>query len=159
MWPDHWPRTTRSIATATEAALTAARSESSDAFGEALEDLGGLPYEMVTAVHAGMVRELFEELHPDGLTGEDVQSVLTRAVRGGLRWRPSLQPDAVVAVITGTLGVRDPDAVEPRILPEQYLTAGLLVLAELLAARKAEPAVHVRRAVAEIERSETMEMP
>jgi len=159
VWPDHWPRTTRLIATATDAALTAARSEEDEAFGDALADLGGLPYEMVTAVHAGMVRELFEELHPDGLTGEDVQAVLTRAVRRGLRWRPSLQPDVVVAVITGTLGVQDVDAPGPRIPPEDYLTAGLLLLTELLSARKAAPDPYVRRAVAEIERSETMEMP
>lgn len=159
MWPDHWPKTTRQIASATDAALVAARNGSSDDFGDALDDLTGLPYETVTAVHAGMVRELFEELHPDGLTGEDVQAVLTRAVRDGLRWLPSMQPDAVVAVITATLGVQDTEATGPRITPDQYLTAGLLVLADLLAARKAAPAAYLRRAIAEIERSETMEMP
>ncbi len=159
MWPDHWPKTTRQIASATDAALVAARTGSSDGFGDALDDLTGLPYETVTAVHAGMVRELFEELHPDGLTGEDVQAVLTRAVREGLRWLPSLQPDAAVAVITGALGVQDSEATDPRISSGQYLTAGLLVLADLLAVRKSAPRPYLRRAITEIERSETIEMP
>ncbi|MBF0661756.1 hypothetical protein [Rhodococcus sp. (in: high G+C Gram-positive bacteria)] len=159
MWPDHWPKTTQRIASATDAALVAARAGASEVFGDALDDLVGLPYETVTAVHAGMMRELFEELHPDGLTGEDVQTVLTRAVRDGVRWLPSMQPDAVVAVITGALGVQDVEATDPRIAPEQYLTAGLLVLTDLLAARKAAPGPCLRRAIAEIERSETMEMP
>ena len=123
MWPDHWPKTTQRIASATDAALVAARAGASEVFGDALDDLVGLPYETVTAVHAGMMRELFEELHPDGLTGEDVQTVLPRAVRDGVRWLPSMQPNAVVAVITGALGVQDVEATDPRIAPEQYLTA------------------------------------
>ncbi len=103
MWPDHWPTITRRIATSTDTALTAVRDETVPVFDDALAELVTLPYEQVTAVHAGMLRELLEELHPDGLTGEDVQTVLERALRNGMRWLPSLQPDAVVAVLTGTL--------------------------------------------------------
>lgn len=157
MWPEHWPTITRQIATETDAAVTAARSEAVLAFDEALAELVAFPYEQVTAVHAGMVRELLEELHPDGLTGEDVQSVLERSLRHGMRWLPSLQPDAVVAVLTGTLGVHDEEA--PKVRPADYLSAGVLVLADLLAARRSTPGPYLRRAVAEIERSETMEMP
>jgi hypothetical protein len=159
VWPDHWPTITRQIATATAAALDAARTESAPAFDTALEDLVALPYEQVTAVHAGTMRELLEELHPDGLTGEDVQAVLERSTRSGVRWQSSLQPDAVVAVLIGTLGVADPDAEPPRIRPEQYLAAGLVVLADLFAARRVAPEAYLRRAVAEIERAETIEMP
>ena len=61
MWPEHWPTITRQIATETDAAATAARSEAVPAFDEALAELAALPYEQVTAVHAGMVRELLEE--------------------------------------------------------------------------------------------------
>lgn len=159
MWPDHWPRTPREIAAATADALAAVHSESAEPFDEAVAVLADLPYEQVTAVHAGMVRELLEELHPDGLAGEDVQAVLERSVRSGLRWVPSLEPDAVVAVLTGALGVSDPDAERPRIRPEQYLAAGLLVVADLVAARCAAPEAYLRRAVSEIERAETHEMP
>ncbi|MEU5841479.1 hypothetical protein [Rhodococcus sp. NPDC047139] len=159
MWPDHWPRTPREIAAATADALAAAHDESAQAFDDAVVVLIGLPYEQVTAVHAGMIRELLEELHPDGLAGEDVQAVLERCVRSGLRWLPSLELDAVVAVLTGALGVSDPDAEGPRIRAEQYLAAGLLVVADLVAARRVAPEPYLRRAVSEIERAETQEMP
>ncbi len=159
MWPDHWPRTPREIAAATADALAAARSESAEAFDEAISVLVDLPYEQVTAVHAGMVRELLEELHPDGLSGEDVQAVLERCVRSGLRWLPSLQPDAAVTVLTGALGVSDPDAERPTISAGQYLAAGVLVVADLVAARRVAPEPYLRRAVSEIERAETQEMP
>ncbi|UGQ58560.1 hypothetical protein LSF60_03175 [Rhodococcus pyridinivorans] len=159
VWPDHWPRTPREIATATADALAAARSESAEPFDEAVAVLVDLPYEQVTAVHAGMVRELLEELHPDGLAGEDVQAVLERSVRSGLRWLPSLEPEAVVAVLTGALGVSDSDAERPKIRPEQYLAAGLLVVADLVAARRVASEAYLRRAVSEIERAETQEMP
>ena len=57
------------------------------------------------------------------------------------------------------LGVSDPDAERPRIRPEQYLAAGLLVVADLVAARRVAPEAYLRRAVSEIERAETQEMP
>lgn len=159
MWPDHWPAITREIAEGSVVALTAVREESRPRFDEAVEVLVALPYEQVTAVHSGMARELFEELHPDGLAGEDVQAVLESVVRRGVRWVPSLDPDAVVAVLTGTLGVHDPDEKRPRIVPGRYITAGVLVLAELVAARRCDPRPYLTRAVGEIERAETMEMP
>jgi len=159
VWPDHWPKTPREIATATVDALTAVRTESAENFDEAVDTLVDLPYEQVTAVHAGMVRELLEELHPDGLTGEDVQAVLERTVRSGMRWLPSFEPEAVVEVLTGTLGVSDPHAPRPRIQPRRYLAAGLLVVADLAAARRVAPEPYLRRAIGEIERAETVEMP
>lgn len=159
VWPEHWPALTRRIATSTDRALAAAREESTAAFGEALDELVALPYEQVTAVHAGMARELLEELHPDGLAGEDVQAVLERTVRSGLGRYPAFTPDAVVSVLTGTLGVSDPDAPQPRIAPAEHLAASVLVLADLLAARRVAPGPCLRRAVGEIERGETMEMP
>lgn len=153
MWPTHWPMIAREIAHATETALGAARAGDEPAFAAAAADLVELPYEQVTAVHAGMMRELFEELHPDGLAGEDVQAVFERCARGPVQ----AAPDALVAVLTGALGVTDPEA--PKARPEQYLTAGLVVLADLLATRAIEPGPYVRRAVGEIERAETVEMP
>ncbi|MFZ2529822.1 MAG: hypothetical protein WAX14_19545 [Rhodococcus sp. (in: high G+C Gram-positive bacteria)] len=154
MWPTHWPATAREIAQATDSALSAARTGDAPAFADAVAALTELPYEQVTAVHAGMVRELLEELHPDGLAGDDVRAVIERCARG--RAVP-VAPHVLVAVLTGTLGVADPEV--PTVRPEQYLTAGLVVLVDLLASRAADPGPYVRRAVGEIERSETIEMP
>ena len=167
MWPTHWPATAREIAQATDSALSAARTGDAPAFADAVVALVELPYEQVTAVHAGMVRELLEELHPDGLAGDDVQALFERCVRGPVApdavvpVAPDavvpVAPDALVAVLTGTLGVADPEA--PTVRPEQYLTAGIVVLVDLLASRAVDPGPYVRRAVGEIERSETIEMP
>lgn len=157
VWPTHLPQLAREIAEHTSAALAAARSRSAAAWEDATTELVALPYEQVAGVHATMMRELLEELHPDGLTGEDVQAVFERSARTGAAWLPSLHPDTVVAVLTGTLGVSDPDA--PKARPDEYLQAGLVVLADLLAARRADPGVYLRRALGEIERAETVEMP
>jgi len=153
VWPTHWPTIAREIAHATETALSAARADDEPAFADAVSALVELPYEQVTVVHSGMMRELLEELHPDGLAGEDVQAVFERCARGSVQ----ATPDALVAVLTGALGVTDPDA--PKARPEQYLTAGIVVLADLLATRKVEPRQYIRRAVGEIEREQTVEMP
>lgn len=153
VWPTHWPTIAREIARVTETALSAARTGDLPSFADAVSDLVELPYEQVTAVHAGMMRELLEELHPDGLAGEDVQAVFERCARGAVQ----AAPDALVAVLTGALGVADPEA--PKARPEQYLSAGLVVLADLAATRKVEPGPYVRRAIGEIERAETVEMP
>ncbi|WP_416062121.1 hypothetical protein [Rhodococcus indonesiensis] len=157
MWPTHWPQLAREIAEHTSVALAAARTRSVPAWEDATTELVALPYEQVAGVHATMMRELLEELHPDGLAGEDVQAVFERSARTGAAWLPSLHPDTVVAVLTGTLGVSDPDA--PKARPDEYLQAGLVVLADLLAARRADPGVYLRRALGEIERAETVEMP
>jgi len=159
VWPEHWPVIARQITTSTESALAAASDGAADAFRASVDDLAALPYEQVGAVHAGVARELLEEPHPDGLTGEDVQAVLERTVRAGLAWYPELAPDAVVSVLTGTLGVSDPDAPQPTIAPVDHLAAAVLVLADLLAARRVAARPYLRRAVGEIERGETMEMP
>lgn len=116
VWPTHLPQLAREIAEHTSAALAAARSRSAAAWEDATTELVALPYEQVAGVHATMMRELLEELHPDGLTGEDVQAVFERSARTGAAWLPSLHPDTVVAVLTGTLGVSDPDA--PKARPE-----------------------------------------
>ena len=98
MWPTHWPQLAREIAEHTRVALAAARTRSVPAWEDATTELVALPYEQVAGVHATMMRELLEELHPDGLAGEDVQAVFERSARTGAAWLPSLHPDTVVAV-------------------------------------------------------------
>ncbi|NGP04399.1 hypothetical protein G6038_02680 [Rhodococcus sp. 14C212] len=157
VWPTQWPEIARDIADHTATALAAARTQSVPGWEDAVTELAALPYEQVAGVHATMMRELLEELHPDGLTGEDVQTVLERSARTASMWLPSLQPDMLVSVLTGTLGVFDPDA--PKARPDEYLRAGLVVLADLLAARRVGPEPYLRRALGEIERAETIELP
>ncbi|EID79453.1 MULTISPECIES: hypothetical protein [Rhodococcus] len=157
MWPTHWPAVARDIAEALDAAIVAARASDSAALTEATEELAALPAEQVGAVLAGVVRELLETLHPDGLTGEDVQDVLTRCARAAALWFPVVDVDSLVTVLTGALGVADVEE-NPR-RPERAVEAAILVIADLLSAAEVSADGYVRRALDEIARAETVEMP
>ena len=150
-----WPPTVRALATATDDAVNAARSQSAAEFAEAVTELHAQDSAQVAAIHAEMVRSLLEELHPDGLTGEDVQDALTRAVRSAAEWHPDLDVPGFVEVLTGALGVADTEEVRRPPLPQH----AVLIIADLLARRRASAEVYLRRAVAEIQRAQTMEMP
>ncbi|MFC7446875.1 hypothetical protein [Rhodococcus daqingensis] len=159
MWPTEWPSAAREIADATDAAVTAARAADPEPFAEAATRLAALDQEQVTVVHASIVRELLEELHPDGLTGDDVQAVLGRCARSASRWVPDLDVSTLVVVLTGALGLADPDE-EPRALPRVDLPRhAALVMADLLTAADAPGSGYIRRAIGEVARAETVEMP
>ncbi|MFE3290861.1 hypothetical protein [Rhodococcus sp. NPDC059234] len=159
MWPTEWPRAARDIASATDEAVTAARVPDRDAFEESCEKLRPLDLERVRAVHSAMVREVLEDLHPDGLTGESVQEALERCARGATTWLPDLQVPLLVTVLTGALGLTDPD--EESGPQDRFAVArhALVVLADLLSTAQAPASGYLRRAIAEIARAETVEMP
>ncbi|SDE53357.1 hypothetical protein [Rhodococcus tukisamuensis] len=159
MWPADWPRAVRDIASATDDAATAARAADLGVFVEASERLRAVDLEQVRAVHSAMVRELLEDLHPDGLTGEAVQAVLERCARTAAVWVPDLQVPLLVAVLTGSLGLSDPDEEFGASDRFGLVRHALLVLADLLGAAQAPASGYLRRAVAEIERAQTVEMP
>ncbi|MGW6374561.1 hypothetical protein ACWFRB_00675 [Rhodococcus sp. NPDC055112] len=159
MWPTEWPSAAREIADATDAAVTAARATEPRPFAEASARLAALDQEQVTVVHASIVRELLEELHPDGLTGDDVQAVLGRCARSAAPWVPDLDVSVLVVVLTGALGLTDPDE-EPRSLARADLPRyATLVIADLLAAADAPGSGYIRRAIGEVARAQTVEMP
>lgn len=151
--PD-WPQTVRTIATATDDAVTAARAQSAGDFDDATGVLASEDPAQVGLIHAEIVRSLLEELHPDGLTGEDVQDALSRTVRG-TDWYPNLDIDGFVEVLTGALGVADTE--QPR--PRPRVEHAVLLITDLLVRRKAAADLYIRRAVAEVQRAQTIEMP
>ncbi|KAA0022404.1 hypothetical protein [Antrihabitans cavernicola] len=159
MWPTEWPAIPRKIADATDDALTAVRGTDSSALSDALDDLAKLPNPQVSGVHAGIVRELLETLHPDGLTSDDVHAVLERTARGAIGWLPHLDVSAVADVLTGALGVSDPDDETPKRARTAYLQAAVLVIADLAATAHIPTTDYIKRAIAEIARAETVEMP
>ena len=150
-----WPPTVRAIAGATDDAIGSARAKAKDAFVEAIEKLSSEDHVQVAAIHAEMVRSLLEELHPDGLTGEDVQDALSSAVRSAVEWYPDLDVHGFVEVLTGALGVSDTEEKRPSPGAEH----AVLILADLLVRRSAAADGYIRSAVAEIRRAQTMEMP
>lgn len=158
-WPGEWPTTARQIAVATDDAITAARAAARDAVAEAVEELVALPFEQVTIVHAGVVRALLEDLHPDGFSGEDIQSALTRVAGSTIAWLPDLDVAALAAVLTGSLGLTEMVDDALRIGPSDYLRSAVLVMADLLTAADVAPDRYIRAAIGEIARAETIEMP
>ncbi|MBY3987475.1 hypothetical protein HQO84_15615 [Rhodococcus fascians] len=154
-WPTEWPVDVRRIADATVDALAAVVAQDPIAFDEAVELLDRSDAAKAGNVHAEMVRSLLEEVYSDGLTGENVQEVLGRTVRGA-DWLPSVDIAGFVEVLTGALGVTDVDE-QSRSRPRP--AHALLVVADLLAVRRSRAETYVRRAVAEIQRAQTIEMP
>jgi len=139
-----------------DAALAATASDA-NRFSDAVHALAQLDDAQLSLVQAATVRHLVEVLHPDGVTGEDVQQLLTDTARQAGAWWPQLDPDALVAVLVNSLGVADPDQPGPR--PAELAAHAVLILAEL-AGRQPEPlAALVDQSLAEIRRAETMEMP
>ncbi|PTR22463.1 hypothetical protein C8K36_1111 [Rhodococcus sp. OK519] len=158
-WPSEWPTTPRQIAVATDAAITAARAASGEQFAEEIENLTALPFEQVTLVHAGVVRALLEDLHPDGFSGDDIQDALTRVAGAALVWLPGLDVSALAAVLTGSLGLTEMTDDAQRIGQAEYVRSAILVIADLLSAADVSPHRYLKAAIGEIARAETVEMP
>lgn len=158
-WPADWPRPAKEIAAATDAAVTAALAADSEPFTEATQRLSSAEPDRVRAVHSAMVRELLEDVHPDGLTGEAVQAVLERCARAAAGWAPNLDVGALAVVLTGSLGLSDPDEDAQRVGREAIVVHAVLVIADLLAVAQAPADGYLRRAIGEIARAETVEMP
>lgn len=86
-----------------------------------------------------------------------MQDVLTRCARAAALWFPVVDVDSLVTVLTGALGVADVEE-NPR-RPERAVEAAILVIADLLSAAEVPADGYVRRALDEIARAETVEMP
>ncbi len=160
MWPTEWPSSALAIATATDAALLAVRTGDADTFDAATIELAALPFEQVVSVHFRIVRELMELVLPDGLEGDDVQDVLQRCARSAAAWWPNLDVGTLAIVLTGALGVGEVDetTTSARDRPGT-LASAILVIADLGAAANTKTTSYIARAISDIARAETMEMP
>nr|WP_202422099.1 hypothetical protein [Gordonia sp. SID5947] len=152
----------RAVAEATDQGIRAARGHDPEGFGEAVHHLE-THTDAARAVHAHMVRELLEMSYQDGLSGDDVSDVLTRTVGGAGLWDAPVEPAAVVVVLTGALGVREhsdsDDDPAPPIPQAAIVGAAILVAADLAAAAGIDHEPFLVRAVEEIRRAQTVEMP
>jgi hypothetical protein len=153
------PGPARAIAEAAAGAVTAAGARDLPAFREATASLAALDPEQVGVVLGAVVRSLLEESHPDGLTGDDVRAVLDRSARSALEWCPGVDPDVLLALLAGALGVHHSDE-------EWHPPGGAavawhapLLVADLLAVAGRPFAGYLRAAFAEIARAETVELP
>jgi hypothetical protein len=149
------------VAETTDHAIRAARAHDSEAFDPAAEFLALHPESR--EVHALMVRELLETVFPDGLTGDDVSEVMTTTSRAAASWNPAVSPAGVALVLTGALGVGDtagtsaPSSAGP--LDAEITAAALVVIIDLAERAEVDPTAYLTRAVEDIRRAQTMEIP
>ena len=108
------PGPARAIAEAATDAVTAARARDLPAFEDVVGRLAVLDPEQVGLVLGAVVRSLLEDRHPDGLTSDDVRKVLEHSARAALGWCPRVDPDVLLVLLAGALGVHpDPDESPP----------------------------------------------
>ncbi|MFW0795053.1 hypothetical protein AAFP30_14675 [Gordonia sp. CPCC 205515] len=157
---DDWSPTARTIATATEQGIRAARAHDLEALAESIDHLENHT-DTAREVHAHLMRELLETSYQDGLSGDDVSEVLTRTVTDAASWQAPVTPAAVAVVLTGALGV-GPDSREesaPTLSEPEIICAALLIAADLVTSTDLDPKPYVVRAIEEIRRAQTVEMP
>ncbi len=154
--PPALPPAARAIAAAATDAVTAARAAAAADLAEAAGRLAAADPQRVALVLGGVVRALLEELHPDGLDGEDLRAVLERTTRAAAAWDSGVDPAVLLVVLTGALGLADPDE-QPPVPPGPVARNAVLLTADLLGPRPLAP--YLTAALAELHRAETVELP
>jgi hypothetical protein len=148
------PRSVRVISESVTAAVGAAQAGEGEGFAEAVGRLSTVDPQRVAVVLGWVVRSLLEELHPNGMDGEDLRAVLTgcAAVAGA----SDVDPSVLLVVLAGALGLSDPDE-QPAVPPDAVAGNATLLITYLLGPRPL--ARYLDAAFAELERAETVEMP
>lgn len=157
--PTDLPPPAGALVAAVRDAVRAAQARDDGAFAAASTRLAALDPEQVRLVLGSVVRSLLEERHPDGLDADDVQAALEGCVRSASGWLPSVDADALVVVVTGALGVHDPERTERLVTATEIAVSAPLLVATLLDGALRPVAAHLADAVDEIARAQTVEMP
>ncbi|MGC9667803.1 hypothetical protein ACNTMW_14770 [Planosporangium sp. 12N6] len=152
------PEPARSIAAAAVDAVAAARSRDSEAYRPAVARLAGLNPAQTGLVLGAVVRSLLEDLHPDGLTGDDVQAALEHCVRSAADWFPEVDPGVLATLLIGALGVHEPDDGSPAPGPAEVARHAPLLVADLLTRSGRDLAGYLDAAFTEIARGETYDV-
>jgi hypothetical protein len=149
-------RVQRTIAAAATDAVAAARTRDAAALTDAVTRLSTVDPARLAVVLGWMVRSLLEERHPDGLDGEDLRALLTGCATACGDWESEVDTGVLLVVLTGALGLSDPDE-QPVVAPAAVARNAALLVAYLLSGRALGP--YLDAAFAELRRSETIEMP
>jgi hypothetical protein len=140
-------------------AVEAASSQDADRFALAADRLAVQDPQRLVLVQAWVLRSLLEQLHPDGLSSADAQDVLRHCLLWTAEWHAEIEPDLLVLVLTGALGLSDPDAAAATAGPATLGSGAALLIAHLLGAAGGPLAGYLDAALAELERAETIELP
>jgi hypothetical protein len=147
----HLPVAARPIAAAGDAAVAAVRKRDGEAFDQASEALAALDTVQVGLILGTAIRLLLEDAHPDGLDGDDIRAALEHCVRATAAWQPGVDPQVVLILLAGALGVHPEDG-GPAPTPQALARHAALLFADLLGPRS--PATYLTGALTEIERTQ-----
>ncbi len=161
------PAAARAISTATSDAVLAVQGQDVAAYTEATDLLAAAEAEQVRVVLGVVVRALLEDLHPDGVSSDDLLDLIKSCTRRSFGWYPSVDVQVLVVVLTGSLGIHEPDEEPRKVTPTEVARHAPLFIAELLAAEGSEARTGDPRALKdyfadaflEISRAELNEMP
>ncbi|MET8140755.1 hypothetical protein ABZU32_10640 [Sphaerisporangium sp. NPDC005288] len=129
----HLPKPARAVAEAAEGAVEAARARDLPAFERAAAALAALDSEHVALVLGTVTRTLLEDLHPGGLTADDVRALVGRCAREAAGWFPAVDADVLVMLVAGALGVHQPQAEAFPLDGEVVARHATLLVTDLLA--------------------------
>ncbi|WP_040772695.1 hypothetical protein [Rhodococcus rhodnii] len=155
-WPLWWPDRALEIADGIVEAAERAAAGDAEGFEDEITGMAALPHGQPVTALSGIVTELFEAAHPDGIGADDVRAILERTVAGAQWYRGDLVGPLVV-VLTGALGSAPEDA--PPVPEFERIAAAVLAAATLASRARVPLTVVVRSALAEIARAETVESP
>ena len=149
----------RAALDAVAAAEAAGRGADLDGFERSVTHLAAQDGERVRLLLGAVVRALLEELHADGLSGDDVADELGGCVRGAA-WCRELDPSVLLVLLAGALGVGGVADDEATPVPPEALARHAPVLIAFLLARRGQAfGPYLDSAFAEVHRAETVEMP
>ena len=154
------PPAARAVATAMHAAVRAAGDADPDALTESAAELAALDSEQTGTAQGAITRLLLEELHPDGLDGDDIRTVLRECTTWASTFFPATDPHALLIVLAGALGIHPEEHDQvPRPAPATLASHAPLLIAHLLGTSGRHLDPYLAAAFADIERAETMEAP
>jgi hypothetical protein len=130
-----------------------------DDFLLATERLAGLDAEQVGLVLGAVLRSLLEDLHPDGLTGDEVQDVIVRCTTQAADWFPEVDVNALVLVLGGALGVFPHEDEPVPVTPTDVTRHAPLVVADLLSNGHRSYRPYLDAALTRIAQAEANDLP
>ncbi|WP_405140732.1 hypothetical protein OG589_27685 [Sphaerisporangium sp. NBC_01403] len=155
----HLPKPARVIAETAAGAVAAARSRDLAVFQREAARLGALDSEHVGLVLGAVVRASLEELHPDGLTADDVQAMVGRCVRSAAAWFPDVDPHVLVMLVAGALGLHQHETESLRLDAMDVARHAPLLVADLLALSGRPLDACLAAAFGDIQRTRAAETP
>ncbi|MEV0271109.1 hypothetical protein AB0H43_20190 [Hamadaea sp. NPDC050747] len=154
------PPAARSMAAAASAAVAAARAADADELRTAAADLAAFDPSAVGPLLGDVLRMLLEETHPDGLDADDLRAVLETTTKAALAWLPEADPEVLLVILAGALGVH-PEEADGIARPGARAVAlhAPVMIADLLAGTRRGLDFYLVAAFREMARSQTMEAP